>query len=316
MKEVGSAAALARDRVKRNSAGRSEGGTMRAPTKLCLAVIVTLFGVLPLRPVLAMPTQRFVAEYQAMYALNVAATNNSGLQFTLDGSTVIGGLNQIDVNVSVLRGSGLVSSQPPQLLPVNGDMLVTIVGDVRSVFPTSQNKTAKVRIEILRKGVNTLKVKGSDWINVAPDNSITPLGPAPLVGGGFALDPTYVAFNDGLTPVGIRNLQFLSNISESAFDALDVGVIAAAPFDSNLPNFSLSPGTSSRDLGLTFGLSPEPDPGNFLVALGQVVDSQGGMLSTFIQGVQAVPGPSTLTLLAGGVGGIVGIAWRRCALRR
>jgi len=79
------------------------------------------------------------------------------------------------------------------------------------------------------------------------------------------------------------------DVSPLSFDSFDVGTIFDAPFNPSLPNFLLSPGTSSVDLGLTFDFGPEPDLGNFLVALGQVADPQGNILSAFIKASKPSP---------------------------
>jgi hypothetical protein len=252
----------------------------------------------------ATPITTFIGEFATIYDLNVAATNNSGLRFTLDGSTVIGGLNTFDTNVSILRGSGLVSSlisgQTLLISPQDGSLLVTIEGDIRSVFPTSTNKTAQFRVDLVRRNAtSTLRLRDPQWVNVsaATPPVITVLGPAKLTGAAFSLDPMYVAYNDSDVPLGIRNLRFLANIDESSFNSLDVGAVLGESFNPMLPNFLLSPGTSSADLGITFAFGPEPNPGNFLVAVGQVTDISGNVVSAFVEGVQATPTPEPSTLL-------------------
>jgi hypothetical protein len=282
-----------------------------------LAILIALLAV-PL-PAQAKQTQRYVADYEAKWPVPLLpAPDTAAIQFTIN-APVFGGrvirLNPGDVEISILRGSqlqsSLVNGQTLQITPTgNGDLLVTIVGDIRTVNP---GQVAKFKIDILKQNVTTLRLSRPQWGNADANNNFTALGSNGLTGGLFALDPQYVAFNDlGDLSLVVRNLELMGNVSPLSFDSFDAATIFDAPFNPGLPSFLLSPGTSSTDLGLMFDFGPEPDLGNFLVAQGQVVDPQGNILSAFIQGVQAVPAPDTLWLFAGGLAWIAGrAAWRQ-----
>lgn len=297
---------------------------------ICAFLAIIIFLLVPSFPTSAKESQKYKSIYQTTYNLAATATANSAIQFTISGTGIMGGLKTDDVEIKIVKGSGLNSSMiagetlRKTRLP-NGDLFVTIVGDIRSVFPTSPNKTAKFEISIIKAGVKTLKIERPRWGDVAParDSEFAAFDPgaATLTGAKFVLDPTYVAFNDSEVPIEIRNLQLLSNISAAAFEALDISAIFDAPFDFGLPHFNLSPSTSSSDLGLIFDFSAEPDPGNYLVAMGQIFDPvTGAVESSFIQGVQAAPEPGTVLLLIAaligfGLGNFGGNGDRRDVLR-
>ena len=285
------------------------------------AILIMLLAA-PL-PAQAKQTQRFVADYEAKWPVPLLpAPDTAAIQFTINAPVFSGRvikLNPTDVEISILKGSqlqsSLVNGQTLRITPTgNGDLLVTVIGDIRTVNP---GQVAKFRIDILRQDVTSLRLSRPQWGNADANNNFTALGSNGLTGGKFALDPQYVAFNDlGDLSLVIRNLELMGNVSPLSFDSFDVGTIFDAPFNPGLPTFLLSPGTSSADLGLTFDFGPEPDLGNFLVAQGQVVDPQGNILSAFIQGVQAVPAPNALSLFACGLAWVAGIAaWRKRASR-
>lgn len=284
-------------------------------------ILIALLAV-PL-PAQAKQTQRYVADYEAKWPVPLLpAPDTAAIQFTINAPVFAGRvirLNPGDVEISILRGSqlqsSLVNGQTLRITPTgNGDLLVTIVGDIRTVNP---GQVAKFKIDILKPNVTTLRLSRPQWGNADANNNFTALGSNGLTGGLFALDPQYVAFNDlGDLSLVVRNLELMGNVSALSFDSFDVGTIFDAPFNPALPSFLLSPGTSSADLGLMFDFGPEPDLGNFLVAQGQVVDPQGNILSAFIQGVQAVPAPNALWLFACGLAVVGGrAAWRQRAGR-
>ena len=53
------------------------------------------------------------------------------------------------------------------------------------------------------------------------------------------------------------------------------------------------------------------ETGLFLYASGQIVDASGSVTGSFVFGFTPVPEPSILVLLAIGVVGLLGYAWRR-----
>jgi len=257
--------------------------------------------------------QKYVARYQVLYTAGARGEfDNSAIKFVLDGSTVRGGLNVGDISISIARGSTFQSTLDNgttlQLtrLP-NGDLGVGMIGNIRSVNPPPPNQFLIFDVTINKPGVTTLRATNPVWSQAPANNQISsdPLGPAALTGGRFTLDPSYVAYNDSSVALEIRNLQLMSNISEAAFDALDVSAVYSEAFNPSLPEFTLSPGTNSADLGLMFNVSPEPDPGNYLAALGQVVDpSTGTVVGAFVQGVQVIPEPRSLILMLVGLAGV------------
>ncbi len=130
-------------------------------------------------------------------------------------------------------------------------------------------------------------------------------------------DPDLTLF-PGDAPFIVQNLTFLSNLTETQFDALDLDAILAGtlpPGTTPAPNFELISSDSSS--GLFPSAQPfidpfaEPAPGLFDVALGQMFDPDTGTLSAFIDGYQgAVPLPSTAWLFASGLGLYTLVRWR------
>jgi len=277
------------------------------------ALIVTALLVLSQGAARATTINRFVAVYQAVYNA-AAAPNSASLQFIVNGSTVRGGLRPGDVGIEIVRGSRLVSSlQPGTSLQKtrlsNGDLLVTVVGDIRTANP---GQIARIRVVIEKGGVSTLRLGSPRWgdVDLSVNTQFTPLGPAALTGGAYVLDPQYLAHNDSAeAALGIRNLEFLSGIKTSTFSDLDVGALFRAGDNPTLPSFVLSPGTSSLDLGLTLDAGPEPPPTTWLAAMGQILDpGSGEVIGAFIHGVQAVPEPSASVLALGGCAAVLALA--------
>src|SRR5262249_7217856 len=90
-----------------------------------------------------------------------------------------------------------------------------------------------------------------------------------------------------------QNLLFLPNITESAFDTLNLEALLAAAFDPSQPSFSLSPSTSADFPGL-----PDPDLGRILAAEFQLLDpSDGVVVGAFAAGVESVPEPAPVVLM-------------------
>lgn len=145
----------------------------------------------------------------------------------------------------------------------------------------------------------------------------------PLTGGAFVADPEYAATNDAdpdvypSAEVGVRNLRFSSNVSESQFlgpdpeqAARDLHAALGESGGPSPPGFVLAPGQERR----YFNPFAEPDPGNYSGATGQLYDpATGEAVGAFRHGytVSAVPEPATWAWLVGaGVAGGVR-AWRR-----
>jgi hypothetical protein len=158
----------------------------------------------------------------------------------------------------------------------------------------------------------TLTVQGTNTIRIVPgvriglqtvggppmwfDNSTPPakLTPGPTLPGFAAVtrDAEYTAFNDLDDPFSIQNLQYLPDITQAAFDAIDLdAVLAQSP---NPPGILLSPGGGMFD---QTGL-PDPQPGDLFAAVGQLFDSSGTMLlGSFKEAVVTAPIPEPASIL-------------------
>lgn len=259
----------------------------------------------------AVATKKYVADFRALFTPANAAQNNAAIQFIIDGSGVRNGLQPQDISISILRGSRLQSSLDPgqtlKITPImGGDLLVQIVGDIRS--PTLNTQDVRFRIVIERENVKSLRIRQPRWGDSDPANNhdFDPLGSAALTGGRFVLDPHFIGFNDLVDmPLTIQNLEFAHNLTEASLDLLDLDALFDAPLNLSLPRFTLSPGTNSEDLGLLLDAGPDPDPELFLVAMGQVLDpASGEKVGVFVHAIQGVPEPG---------GWLIGLALAVCA---
>jgi hypothetical protein len=143
--------------------------------------------------------------------------------------------------------------------------------------------------------------------NGPPGTTGTELTPGPKL-PGFQVntkDAAYTAYNDGDPSLGIRNLQFLPNLTQSQFDGLDLDAILAETPGSPIPELT-PPWTSA-----TFPNLPDPDPGNYFTAEGQMVDLSGNVVGSFVDAVQTVPEPSPLILAVTGLAGLLTVCRRR-----
>lgn len=157
-------------------------------------------------------------------------------------------------------------------------------------------------------------------------------GSVKLTGAVANFDPSFTLFNDlditdyGGTdaPFEIRNLRFIDNMPESAFDALNLRPVYDESFQSRLPHIDLSSSTATMpsfpDAAYTF-FDPfsEPDLGNFVGAYGQIYDlSSGNVVAAFLYGAKAVavPEPGILATLGAGVGILFALECRRRVRRK
>ena len=220
-----------------------------------------------------------------------------------------------DLSVKILKGSTLQG--PITLDDLTTRTRVRVSGAIRAV-----NNGQTADIEIRLKNKKEARIADPRWGvlqgGVVPV-PLPPLGKPKITGGKWVLDPEFTAFNDTTdVPFGVRNLELFTNVSPVDFEALDPQALLAEGLDSSLPSFFLSPGTSTLDLGLLLDIFPEPAPGLFLVAMGQIVDDSGHVVGAFIHGVQTeVPQPSALALVGAAWLGFWAVRARRhAALRR
>lgn len=168
--------------------------------------------------------------------------------------------------------------------------------------------TENVQFIMTVEGANSARILSTQFGAQPPVwfNNATPpaaIRPAPRL-PGFTIatvrDADFALFNDLADPFGIQNLLFLPNITESAFDSLNLEALLAAAFDPSLPSFSMSPSTFADFPGL-----PDPDLGRILAAEFQLLDpSDGVVVGAFAAGVESVPepAPALLMLMAAAVG--------------
>lgn len=150
-------------------------------------------------------------------------------------------------------------------------------------------------------------------------------GNVKLTGAVANFDPTFTLFNDlDIADYGgpdaafeVRNLRFINNMPQTAFDAIDLRPVYDESLQSGLPHVDLSSSTATMpsfpEAEHTFS-DPfsEPDLGNFVGAYGQIYDlSTGKVVAAFLYGAEAVavPEPSTWLFLTTGCLGLLGLRW-------
>lgn len=235
----------------------------------------------------AMPVNQYVAKFSFK---NEQMGQRDALSFEIAAP-------RNDVSVRLLPGSKL--NGPITLDDLTNRTRVRIAGTVRAV---NNGDTAEIEIR-LKNGRKEARISDARWgvlQNGAVPVPLPPLGRPKIAGGKWELDPQFTVFNDiADVSFGVRNLQLFTNVTPDVFEALDPETFLSTTFDPSLPNFFVSSGTNTDDLGLSFTIFPEPDPGLFLVAIGQIVDEAGNVVGAFIHGVQAqaVSEPCTVALL-------------------
>jgi hypothetical protein len=176
----------------------------------------------------------------------------------------------------------------------------------------------KVEFTITLKGKAKVAVSSAGIFatgNIGVDQSIK------TAGFKFNIDPDYTIYNDLDIPspatdsqMQVENLQFMSNLTQSQFDALDPESLFGQPVTSS---FTLS---SSQALSPSFPTSAlfpnsitEPDYGNYDVAEGLVFNPDTGETTAFLHAIQAnTPEPGALAMLLGmGVSASVFVFKRR-----
>jgi hypothetical protein len=139
------------------------------------------------------------------------------------------------------------------------------------------------------------------WLN--NNNPMTAITPRPRL-PGFQVttkDADFMLFNDDPDNFGVQNLSFMPNITESAFDMLDLDSLLAM---TSGPSFALNSMTSQD-----FPNEPDPDLGNVFAAEEQIFDTSGSatplLVGAFAEGVETTPEPSTLALFGIAVSALV-----------
>ena len=238
---------------------------------------------------------------------NVNLTNNTSasiaqIQFDLT-SKGIGTLFQMDKD-NVAFGTPTAG---PNKGPQRFDLNVAFVGMDQVRVTLSALKLfapgEQVVFQGILPGTRQVRISRVSWSN-DKGQVLRPLPSLP----GFQVvmnDLQYSPFNDTDDPFGIQNLLFMTDISPEAFDALDLDAIFSEPRNLSLPAFLLSAGSSTDFPGLG-----DPLPGDFFAALGQIVDTSGNVVGSFIQGVELAPEPRSLTLLILGLCGAAAIISR------
>lgn len=204
-------------------------------------------------------------------------------------------------NLNVIKTDGGVFGT--SVVGGNGSKEVTIDflgGEVPGGNPEKDKNTFSIEV---KQKENTIRIVESYWTGESID---VQLDDAPIPGFKAEGDPIYTIFNDfaGFS-IGIRDLQFLSNVPE--LDDLILLPGLTPGFGSVEPDFILSPLTS-----MIFNIPGIIDPGNYLYAQGKLFDvGSGDTIGSFIHGHQApVPEPGSFLLLATGILSLLGYGWR------
>ena len=147
--------------------------------------------------------------------------------------------------------------------------------------------------------------------------------PGKVSGQSAKYDPSYT-ITDDLDPslyddtnFNVVGLTFLSNLTESQFDALSLTDIANGIFPSGstqLATFELQSSLASSgslpDSATFDNPWPQPLPGDYDVALGDDVDPVTGTITPFIDGYEGGPEPAAWAVMLLGLG-LVGATLRR-----
>jgi hypothetical protein len=239
----------------------------------------------------------------------------SGLNFYIQPSKT----TQAIIDAITVDDPKVMNRYNPDTNTPNGPVEITsdpiasfvVLSPIRVYRPT-ERVTFKMTVPM----VNSVRVSGlinnngridsepPKWFN--NNTPITEITPGPILPGfKIVTDAQYTIYSNPDTPFGFQNLQFFPNLTESQFDALDLDSFVDAPFDPSLPSMSFL-----TDQAVFSGL-PDPDPGNYFVAVGQILDTSGQVVGAFAHAVQVVPEPSSLLLTTTGLAGLLGIVGRR-----
>lgn len=216
------------------------------------------------------------------------------------GNKVAGGKNPVSVVSPPGTSKRFTDSNDQQ-----AGLTVTFIGaDLVRVTLTPLKTwamTDNIQFIMTVANTNSIRIAGTAGFGAQPpvwlnnNNPATAISPRPRLPGFQVVtkDADLTLYNDLTDSFGVQDLGFLPNITESAFDNLDLDLLLARSFDSSEPAFTLPP-ANLQD----FPDLPDPDPGNVFAADEQLLDpSSGEVIGAFAEGVEAVPEPSTLALL-------------------
>jgi len=204
-----------------------------------------------------------------------------------------------------------------ELSVVSGE-LGRFVGDVKALVFDAKNFTFSdgvkqfllddaVEFKIFLRGKNPVRVTRAGVFKhqIASDELLQAVK---VPGGAFQIDPGFSIFDDldilsgSDSPMTIKNLAFMSDLTESQFSLLDPANLPGEPVTSS---FNLSSSQAMSPLYPVLedfpGVLSEPELQNFDIAQGLVFDPDSGDTSRFLYAIQAVPEPGSASMVVAGI---------------
>jgi hypothetical protein len=170
-------------------------------------------------------------------------------------------------------------------------------------------------ITLTFQGNVAVSTTGGLWLDVNPkNNDPSNVGSFKVKSQAAVFDPSYT-ISDNLDPTmfpdtlfTIENLAFLGDITTAELDALNLGAIAAGdvPFGATLASPSTFTLESSALTSSLFSQEfldpfPEPGPGLWDVAVGQLFDPNSDTSYAFIDAYQGIPEPPAVMMFAAAI---------------